>query len=655
MSPGIALMLVLMGPSVADAGMDVREILDEARFAFCHDEDYPLSDEEARWCPLLESGTPSCPAFSATCDGPRAEMTGPRGPWSIRKRRLDPESSAPQKTKRQRDESRPRRTSDGPSESGTMPSFGLPAQMLFWIIIGGALLVLGFSIRGNIVTGRREHEPEPGSEPGDIGGEGAATVANSRHAAETDVGRLLGLAEQAAARQEYDAAVDYTHAALLRRLDHDELIRLHRSRTNGDYVRQLRSRPKIHKAVREVLQLVDAAQFDAEPTTAGAFETLLTKVRTIVTQSGPLALALLLAVTAGVACESLSRATYPWSVSPSGHAAIVALLRKRGAEVEVRNRPDFTLTDSGEPSVPAMLLLGGVEPEEATWETVAPWFASGGQLVVAATEAPRWLGVRPVIDESEDSLRRVTEPYWDGTSVTDFMLSLPTGGGIAGLSGSDVFLARGDTAYAGYVPHGAGGVVVLGTDALFCNASMAVPGNAQYAVELLEHQGDTVHIVTGRAGSSASPNPVEGIRRTHLTAAVVQLVLFLLVFYAWRGARFGSGRDPRATSRRRFAQHARALGQHYQRANAQQHAAAMYCQWALGRLRMRFPADARRGLQGLSEACARQSGRDETDIVGLLVRAHCATTDEPSDDTETDGVSIIAELGKLLRATGRPR
>ncbi|MEM6991896.1 MAG: hypothetical protein AAF721_15415, partial [Myxococcota bacterium] len=210
MSAAIVLTLVLMGPGLADVDARVRETLDDPRFAFCHDEAYPLSDDEARWCPWLEGGTPRCPAFAATCDAPRAEMIGPPGGRSIRTRgqRADDRDEAEAGSR----ESAPKPSAKSDRETWTLPNFGWPAQVLFWTIIGGAALALGLSIRRNIATG----VPEPDAEPDlddelDRRREAADLV--SQRAMETDVDRLIGLAERAAERDEYDAAVDYSHAA----------------------------------------------------------------------------------------------------------------------------------------------------------------------------------------------------------------------------------------------------------------------------------------------------------------------------------------------------------------------------------------------------------------------------------------------------------
>ncbi|MEZ4448549.1 MAG: DUF4350 domain-containing protein [Nannocystaceae bacterium] len=68
------LLVLLMGNPEVDA----EEILRDKVYAFCHDPTYPLSPDEAMWCPHVGETMPRCPALPAACAAPRAEMVESR-------------------------------------------------------------------------------------------------------------------------------------------------------------------------------------------------------------------------------------------------------------------------------------------------------------------------------------------------------------------------------------------------------------------------------------------------------------------------------------------------------------------------------------------------------------------------------------------------
>jgi hypothetical protein len=233
--------------------------------------------------------------------------------------------------------------------------------------------------------------------------------------------------------------------------------------------------------------------------------------------------------------------------------------------------------------------------------------------------------------------------------------------GNAGLSpyGDDAWASwsGGDgIAYAALVEHGSGIALVVADDRLFTNASLAVADDAQVLVELLRPFGDTFEVIDGgvrSAGGTGADNPFEAIARAELTAVIVQLLLFVLVLYAWRGVHFGRPRDPPPPSRRRFAMHVEALAQQYHRAGARRHALRLYAAWALERIQMRFDVR-RRGLLPLAGRIAARTGGDETEIMRTLVEAHHARDDIHDSQGSDEDLRILRELGRLIDTTRGP-
>ncbi|MGB1012913.1 MAG: hypothetical protein ACPG4T_02180, partial [Nannocystaceae bacterium] len=80
-APSLALLwMVWAGPLYpAEVGEAAKGILAADTFAFCHEADFPLTDDEAKWCPVLASDSSRCPAMVDACKALRAELDYPAG------------------------------------------------------------------------------------------------------------------------------------------------------------------------------------------------------------------------------------------------------------------------------------------------------------------------------------------------------------------------------------------------------------------------------------------------------------------------------------------------------------------------------------------------------------------------------------------------
>jgi hypothetical protein len=627
---------------------DARKVLEDPKYGFCHDENYPLTEEEARWCPLVAThGASHCPGFAKACEAPRGTTVG-SGRWSARTvEDEDPEPAESDDDDASKERGKgegPRRERDEPPpEEIEIPALGGLAQVLFWIIIAVAIVLVAAAIFRNVVRGDRL---DPEADPGDGVDEGddpEARAAATR-AMETDVDRLLALAQRSAEQGAYAEAVDYTHAALLRRLDHEGLIRLHASRTNGEYIRELGSNATLHQPVRDALRRIDRAQFGPGEPERTVYDDVRQRVTSIVKTVGPMAILLAAAFGSTLACDSAAqRDRYPWSTSPSGTDAVFEFLRSQDIEPSYRSEPLTSLQEENAFGDPVIVLLGGAEASDEEWVAVESWVRGGGQLIVAGGEIPPWVNAGYVL---------YPEPDPDGLEDDVPFAIIPSGPALELPYGQ--WFGRNDAGnpYVTSYEIGFGAVTLIADDHMFTNAALAFEGNPEMLVLNLESlDANRVEFVDAWASKGAD-TPADSISHTHLTAAIVQLLLLIVALYLWRGARFGRGRDPVRQSRRAFVQHAVAMGRQYEKARAATFAAGLFSAWVLERLRNRFSSAATAGLLGLAQEVARVSGRDETDVMRLLVAAHGAVESRLSPGGTGEDLALIRDLGRLMRDIG---
>jgi len=682
MGPGFVLSLVLaLAPSEGfglGSSMEVsKEVLADPAYAFCHDTEYPLTPQEAQWCPVLadtqEEELQRCPAFAKACDARRAVL---EGVGRLSSRSVEDDGQAAQRAAGG-GPSRGSKPESQDDEAFELPVLGGVAEVLFWGVIGLALVMLVAAIVRNLA---RSRAPEPDSEdPGDSELElspDAARAAAAARAMETDVERLLSMARECAQRGAFADAVDFSHAALLRRLDHEGLIRLHASRTNGEYVRELRGNASLVDPVRDALRRVDRAQFGPQGAGASVFDDIHARVVAIVKTVGPLVLLVTTVLGVGIACDTGSQRVFPWSTSPSGNEAVMELMRREGLTVSYRTEPLTALETDETYRDATLVMLEDTSASEEEWSAVRAWVDAGGKLVIAGGQLPPWLDVSyAAVDTSiadlatpPDAEVAPAEPDADPDAqpdgeydlVWEELEELPTVlTGILPLGRSLVVDqdvdeigvdTAGNTTFASFSQR-SGRVEVFADGRLFTNAAMVFELNAEMVVVTVQNFGGTVEFVDGWVGRGAD-TPADTIRNSHLTAAVVQLLLLILALYLWRGRQFGRGRDPVSQGRRAFSQHAVAMGRQYEKARAASFAARLFSGWVLERLRNRFSCAAGAGLLGLSQEVARRSGRDETEVMRLLLAAHGAIESVATPGGTAEDLTLVRELGRLMREIG---
>jgi len=650
-----------------EAGRDVTRILAQERYLFCAEgNEYQPTTDDLRWCPLGDQVAARCPGYTAVCGRRSPSMFGD---MPIGEGEGESEEQQPGQANTDAYEER---------EPLQLPDLGIFAKLLMWLLlIGGALAIVVVIVK-NLVRDRDDDQPELEAEP-DAGESLIAARAAAMRVVETDVQRLLARAEQAAARGDHEAAINDVYAALLRRLEGEQLISVERFKTNGDYLGELRShalrdgvrsRPPLRDEVREIVRDVEQVQFGAAAADASRYASVRNKVLAVVGRAA-LSLALLLGGGVLLGCPLLpdpdalpdSAALAGLGTGPSGQRAVAELLLLNDIEARHRTRSIEQLTGVDG----AIILLDDVELLDADWDTLQTWVEEHGGTLVIATgkEFPRELGIDyEVIDSAATKL----EPGASHSSFDRLTVAAPAGRVLGLRTGAvgrtERLLLRDpgwefrqqDLPYVVRRSLGKGEVVVFAEPDMLTNVGITVADNAAFLINLLaSREIDEVEFVNAYTGAGPD-DPFESVGNAKLGGLFLQILLFLALLYAAVGIPFARLRDLEQQARRSFVEHVRTLGQRYAQARAARYVAGLYSAWALDRLRDRVLPGNARGLHPLAQAIAARTGRDEASVMQLLVHAHDLRDNSQHSTRGTPAdLELMRLLAKLLDETSNTR
>jgi hypothetical protein len=677
-------------PSQANSAAD--KLLGADKYAFCHDEDYPLTNNEAAWCPPVSpEKNPRCPAFHHVCNAPRAELEhldrlspnrGSSGSGSG-----DGDGKGTTSGEKSRTARRPGSGSgsgdpgsgdpgsgdaDGPGKRKTPdrtvipedPSFDMPelggfAYYLFWAVLAAGVLFLIYVIVRN--SSRDKAETEAVAVPTSTEQDPLQPQGPSEQVVR-DVNLLLEQARTAASAGDFTRAIRHTHAALLHRLDNDGLIRVAPFRTNGDYVSDLKPQPDLRSSVRDIVRDVEQVQFGTTQPDAGLFDRVFKRVVPIATRRGDTLALLLASSLLSCTCTALPK-SYPYDLSPSGTRAVVELAAHHGRTLDFLEVPldELPLDDKDR----AIILLHDAVVDAETWQHLLAWAANGNHLVVAGAALPAELPVRYKSGAAGHVLK--VSPAEQG-DYSDLTLVVPDTAALdrSGMAGELLLTREDGQPYAIKLGRGylGGDITVFADDRLFTNAALMLGDNPRFlATFLTELTPGPIDMVDSML-DMGSDSPGETISNTHLTAAILQLLALIVLLYLSRGVRFGAPRDPPSRSRRHYTEHIDAVGQHYARARASRHALRLYATWALDRLRDKTLTSRQPGLYALAQAVAGRTGDDEAKVMQILVESSGVRDDVDASMTApsrarpptlTDDLSLMQELARLVRLVGGPR
>ncbi|MCB9538685.1 MAG: hypothetical protein H6704_20795 [Myxococcales bacterium] len=340
--------------------------------------------------------------------------------------------------------------------------------------------------------------------------------------------------------------------------------------------------------------------------------------------------------------------TWPWATSPSGRAGLRALWADAGHTSTWRAVP---IVGSPEADMVVLTPTARLHPDEVR---ALARFASAGGTVVMLGGADFANGrSRPWCpDRSEGPAAPGLARYREGSvhlprrSTLD---EVPQFGGHALITWPDGSL------YATEQIVGDGSFICFADDALFTNVALAWDDNVAFQgwflpepsrIELIDRNTDDPTPTTA-LGAAATPEM--------LPLSLHLLLLFVVVALA-RGARFGAPRQRAEDSRQAFAEHVRALGGLYARAQMASHALHVYAAWALEHLRARYGRDLE--LDVLAARVADRTGRARAEVTDLLRSAAAAAAARPADADDAPHAALasgatLERLAALMDETTR--
>ncbi len=685
---------VVMPPRNALAS---TEALEDARF--CQDDTYPLDSWDRDWCPLVGDDNRACPTLAKACEngaeppshsGRRGSRT--RVPWHEERDedRGGDEGNSGQpgesgRRPRNEDErqdarklpSAPKNTPDSqepiePDDPFELPeSMSLFAKILFFVLLAAATLGVGWLIWKNRVRGANHDEEE---ELVPTGSMEEPKAPSPNREVETDVVRLMRLAREAAKRGAYGEGIEHAYAAALRRLEGDGCIAMHTSRTNGDYVRGLRATPNLANPLGDIVRTVERVQFGRTTPDAALFERVVSLVMPLLNRTAMVMLWFAASWLIGCGTTPKQTTSLHGGEGPAGLSRVVRLVMNEGIEVGFRVTP---LADIDESTATLMVFPAAVEALEESSEEVYDWVSNGGTLVLAGVFPNDDIvnAVAVVTELTDPQLQAENDFRW----LSESDLRVPGGPALSvhqgTLFGSPALRRNNGDVYAASARHGAGEIIVFADDRLFSNISLAISNNADVVQGISIAGGGKVELCTDLTGAGAN-SPLESLHNARLTPVIIQLFIMLSLFLFWRGIAFGRLRDPPDHSRRRYAEHVKALGTQYLRAGASTYAAGAYARWALDRFRERVPRGRLRDLEELAEEIARRTGRSFNYVREVLLQAQAvietvgptsahSTSRRGSQFGHSDAfvattgpeqqLRLMGQLTDLLSALGRER
>lgn len=592
----------------------LRPLLD--KHAFCTKKGYRIPPFERELCSLSEQARARCPGIAEAC------------------RLAQPEP--------------PRR--DRSALEGIDVDVLSLLRSLVWLVVIVGITLVAFSVLRRLFSVKdTDNEDTDAADLGAGPDEAEAPLA----AAETDVDRLLARARQAAERGDFAAAVRDAYAALLRKLDRDGLIEVHRSKTNGDYRRALSHTPLVQAEFATIVRTVEGIQFGSEHPTEKAFQSVWQKVLALAGRSLQV-LVLLFAALASVACDELDRdppaSALGCGETPGGYSVLCELVAAHGTGVKRRIRR----IDEIDESVNKIIVLEEADLNGDEWQVLDDWVKAGHTLVLGrvanpvsdslqVTLAAKPCNTPPVVD------RTVHSTYGAATELAAPRRAMAL---VADTSWVLSACDAGPTLVG--TTHGDGNVLVLPNSQFLTNVSLAAADNAYFAANVIARDSGNVEVV-GEWTGSGSTNPLDAMNGANLTPWLLQLLVVAGLLALWKGPHFGLPRDSVSSKRHAFVEHIQALGLKYARSKASGHVLNHYGAWAVTRLHERVLPGSRATMSELSGALAKSTGREENDVLKILIAAKSAQDEAHDTATPAEHLKTMRELESLLKAVGGTR
>lgn len=633
-APEAAVVLDTARPVLPEAVAD--PLLDEV-YAFCHDAE-AVSKSAERWCAVLdEVPEERCPGLHAACEaGTFAEVAGgcggmPTGSRSDRLADLPEEAFEP-----------PELDCDCAS-----PDLSLPAALLrigVALLLALGLVAIGRWLWRYLGLGSRAEDAAAAATLGVVEVE-LAPVEGDDDLPDLPEDELLAEARRALDAGRFGDAAVWARGAALRRLARRGALRLHRARTDREYLRTLGAGHEAHGALQLILRAVEDHRWAGRVLLQETAEAAVTAAGRIL-GTGLLALLLVL--------PGAGRAGVRHGID--GDAALHTLLDEAGYDVVEHLG---SLSDLDAETDVVLLDLYGVEPSEADWEHLRAWVRDEGGLLVVAGEVSdalpvfgervHWEGDRREVVLDGALGADLTPPRWPDGPEHHFCIPEPDlVTPLAWVRGRDVDpSAPCAPVVMAMVWRGAGEVVAISDPRLFWNGSFLLQRNRAFVARFLVEGDDgglwavpaRPRVALAQISRGQGSSPPQSLANARLLPMVLHLLAAWLLLALWRGWPLVPLHDPPAPPRHDYAEHADALGEHLAREQAHDWACGAWARWALG-------THGRRGLR----ARAARAGLDAAATAALLERIEAAASGDLPDDEA--GRRALVEATWRITQTG---
>lgn len=354
-----------------------------------------------------------------------------------------------------------------------------------------------------------------------------------------------------------------------------------------------------------------------------------------------------------------------YSTERPGKKAFYLLSGRRFSQVKRNNSSPVGVIENLERNDIFCLLGPSRYPDKREWKVLLDWVRGGGSLIIAPRHDQPMLAIEELdlrvetrydfeldlhelleeVKKQEEAEKAQVETILFGGGE----LKWKSSGKIVG-ENAEVLVKHGDEPQAVVKKHGAGRVLLVASDFIFSNESLAWKDNGILALRLLESVADPESDVVfdEYLNTIGAPKIVGLLFDPFMRPVTLQAVALLWVF-AWCGSRRFGRAIPRIDSTRHdIADHTDALGNMYYRARDGQTALRYYFEQLRMELRLKYVSTS--DGQAL-DALARRSGLNAQYLRDLLQRAETAAK-APLVRRKT-AAGIIRELAALRHAARR--
>ncbi|MCB9675139.1 MAG: hypothetical protein H6737_08475 [Alphaproteobacteria bacterium] len=606
-------MIALLAAAFANA----PTVLDDADFAFCHrNADHEYNEV---FCALLDDVPEDrCPGLRAFCAAPSeapsrgcnaSQVVGEGDPGS------DPAGL-----------SEPEPEWDTPEFKGCdlqAPSLGAGPVLgwMFALLVAGAIGAIGIALLRHL--GLRPDAPTPMVRVAKIEEEEQSFAEAVQDVPDLPSDDLLAAARRALAEQRFGEAAVLARGAVLRRLGERRVLKLHRARTDREYLRQSGAhRPDLST----VFDVAEQHRWGRIPLDGPRVEGALDAAGRLL---AAVAVLLLWVPGAHGANERYG---------PAGDAGLQRVLDRHGFDVSFRLRGLEGIDEDGSDLDVLVIDTSGLSPTEEGWADIRAWVQQGHVLWIA--------GSPKGFPELGSRVSTSGEPVLADDLVDDgLVLPVWPGGPDMGFDGGTGWVVAEGADPVVVAPVGAGWVLAVADPVLLWNGSLVDPRNEAFLGDVL-YRGQArgwpmadrprVHLAT-MAASESSDNPAQSVRNLRLLPFVLQVLVFWLVLVAWRGWPFAPLADPPSRGRRSFVEHLDALARRYRQARDSRFVASAFARLMVERHRQ----------SGLALA-ARRHGMTAAQADALARRA-VELAENPEGPSSRSDFELMEELWKVTR------